>query len=201
MKSIFVTIAFLLIAFCVQAQIPGFNIGPKIGYNTRKFSSKLEDFKSDQDGAFQIGGFARIGKKIYVQPEVNYVVKGGKISFNGNDNVMIKMKSITIPVLIGYKVINAGIFNLRLMAGPAVSMIINKDISGGPVISGSPSIAKDDLKDSMWSVQMGGGLDVLNFTLDLRYEIGVDNIYTGDAVQDFKLRNNLFNISLGFKLL
>jgi hypothetical protein len=36
-------------------------------------------------------------------------------------------------------------------------------------------------------------------TLDLRYELGIDNIYSGDS--NFSLKNNLFNVSLGVKLL
>jgi hypothetical protein len=141
----------------------------------------------------------RIGKKIYVQPEVNYVVKGGKLGLNdGKPDVKIKLNTLTVPVLLGYRVINAGVFNIRLMAGPAFSFVINKTIPPTdnaifPIKSGS------DIKNSMWSLQMGGGVDVMNFTLDVRYEIGVDNIYTG--AQDFNMKNNLFNVSLGFKLL
>jgi len=197
MKRILATLTILFTAICIHAQIPGFSIGPKIGYNTRTFTTDLASIKSDPDGAFQFGAFARIGKKIYIQPEAYYVVKGGKITFNGSVE-QIKLKSVTIPVLIGYRLINAGIFNIRIMGGPAVSMITDKTLSINN-LPNFPVTSKNDLKNSMWSIQFGGGVDVLNFTLDLRYEIGVDNIYTGQ--QNFSMRNNLFNVSLGFKLL
>jgi hypothetical protein len=197
MKKLLVTFALLIIAFYNQAQVPGFNIGPKIGYNTRKFSTDLDVLKSDPDGAFQFGVFARIGKKIYVQPEVNYVIKGGQVSITGEDKVKIKLKTVTIPVLLGYRVVNAKIFNIRFMAGPAISLILDKNVPANNLVD-FPIKTKDDLKDSIWSIQLGGGVDLLNFTFDLRYEIGVDNMYTGD---NFSIRNNLLNISLGYKLL
>jgi hypothetical protein len=55
MKKILLALALLVSGFQIQAQIPGFNIGPKIGYNTRKFSTDLATLKSDPEGAFQFG--------------------------------------------------------------------------------------------------------------------------------------------------
>jgi hypothetical protein len=46
---------------------------------------------------------------------------------------------------------------------------------------------------------MGAGLDVLFMTLDVRYELGVENMYNGSS--SFDLKNNTFNVSLGIKLL
>jgi len=199
MKRILAVFIFLLLSFCIQAQIPGFNIGPKIGYNTRKFTTDLATIQSDPEGAFQFGAFMRIGKKIYVQPEASYIVKGGKISMDGGAPIKIKLNSITVPVLVGFRLINAGVFNARVMAGPAFSFITDKTVPMNEIPTSFPIKTEKDLKDSMWSFQMGGGVDVLNFTLDVRYEIGVDNIYTG--ADDFSIRNNLLNISLGLKLL
>jgi hypothetical protein len=62
-----------------------------------------------------------------------------------------------------------------------------------------PIQSVDDIKNSAWSVQMGAGLDVFFVTLDVRYEMGINNIYNGDS--DLNMKNNMFNVSLGFKLL
>ena len=62
-----------------------------------------------------------------------------------------------------------------------------------------PINSADDLKNSTWSVQMGGGIDVFFVTLDVRYEMGVDNIYNGSS--DVEMKNNIFNVSLGIKFL
>jgi len=62
-----------------------------------------------------------------------------------------------------------------------------------------PLQSKDDLKNSVWSAQMGAGMDVLFMTLDVRYELGIDNLYNGS--NDLSLKNNMFNVSLGIKFL
>jgi hypothetical protein len=102
-------------------------------------------------------------------------------------------------MLIGVRPINAGVFNLRFMAGPAFSFVSSKSLKPSEVIANWPIRTVDDLKESFWSFQMGGGIDLFFLTIDLRYELGVDNIYSGD--DDFKLRNNLFNVCVGIKLL
>lgn len=197
MKKILITLGFLSVLFFAQAQIPGFNIGPKVGYNTRELTSDWTGFTSNADGGIQFGLFARIGKKFYVQPEVDYVVKGGNINFKEKE-VQIKLKSITVPLLLGYKIIDAKVFNIRLAGGPVYSKLIDKTVPVGDLID-FPIKSKEDLKDATWSIQLGGGIDVMNFTIDVRYELGVDNLYIGD--QDFNLKNNLLNVSLGLKLL
>jgi hypothetical protein len=46
---------------------------------------------------------------------------------------------------------------------------------------------------------MGAGMDIFFMTLDVRYEMGVENIYNGGS--EFDMKNNLFNVSLGIKFL
>jgi len=199
MRKFIITLSLLAIAYFAQAQIPGFSIGPKIGYNTNHLTTDLDSITAGSGGSFQVGAFMRIGKKIYIQPEVNYVVKGGELVIGGLGKQKINLSSITIPVLVGFRPVNAGMFNVRFMAGPTFTYVSNKTLKPLEIIQAWPIHSTDDLKDSFWSFQMGGGVDLFFLTIDLRYELGVDNIYTGES--DFKLRNNLFNVSVGFKLL
>lgn len=199
MKKLFV-IGFLLLATgAATAQIPGFSIGPKIGYNTNRLTSDIDSITSDPDGAFQVGAFLRVGKKVYFQPEVSYVIKGGSVSIRNFGVQEITLKTVTVPLLVGVRPINAGVFNLRFMAGPTMSFVSGKAIKPREVAESWPIKSTDDIKDAIWSFQMGAGVDLFLMTIDVRYEVGVDNIYTGES--DFSLRNNLLNISLGIKLL
>jgi hypothetical protein len=199
MKRILIIFLLLVMYSITGAQVPGFSIGPKIGFNSNRFTTEFDSIRSDPNGAFQFGAFIRLGKKIYFQPEVNYVVKGGKINIDGLGNQEVKLKSITIPLLVGIRPINAGVFNIRFMAGPTMSFISEKTLKPSVIISSWPIKSVDDIKGTIWSFQMGGGLDLFFLTLDLRYELGIDNIYSGDS--NFSLKNNLFNVSLGVKLL
>jgi len=192
-------IPFLFLVSLAHAQIPGFSLGPKIGYNSNRFTTDFDSIRSDAQGAFQFGAFMRIGKKVYFQPEVNYVIKGGELKIENMGRQVIKLKSVTIPLLFGIKPIDAGFCNIRLMAGPTMTFISGKTLSPSTVISSWPLQSPDDIKESNWSLQMGAGVDIFFLTLDLRYELGVDNLYNGKS--DFDLRNNIFNVSLGLKLL
>jgi len=41
-------------------------------------------------------------------------------------------------------------------------------------------------------------MDILFVTLDVRYEMGIDNLYDGSS--DLLMKNNMFNVSVGIKL-
>lgn len=201
MKKLIFVLSLSVLAMMADAQVPGFSIGPKIGYNSNALSLDKEDITAGLKSEFQFGAFVRLGKKVYLQPEANYQVKGGilnSVSVSTNEQ-KIKLKTISVPVLLGFRIVNAGPFNLRLMAGPTMSFVIDKNISISGIPDAFPIKSKDDIKNSIWSLQAGGGIDLFSFTLDVRYEIGLDNMYQGS--EDFSLKNNIFNVSLGFKLL
>ena len=193
----------LIIAFGSVANAQGvFCLGPKVGYNSNKLTDNVDSIQSSIKSSFQFGAFVRLGSKVYIQPEVNYQVSESTLSKSIGTVVQsqdITIKSLKIPALIGVKLISNGAFNLRLLAGPAVTFIIDKQLNPSQMNELWPIQSVDDIKNSAWSVQMGAGVDVLFMTLDVRYEMGIDNIYKGSS--DMQLKNNIFNVSLGFKLL
>jgi len=193
----------LIIAFGSVANAQGvFCLGPKVGYNSNKLTDNVDSIQSSIKSSFQFGAFVRFGSKVYIQPEANYQVSESTLSKSIGTVVQsqdITIKSLKIPALIGVKLISNGAFNLRLLAGPAVTFIIDKQLNPSKMNELWPIQSVDDIKNSAWSVQMGAGVDVLFMTLDVRYEMGIDNIYKGSS--DMQLKNNIFNVSLGFKLL
>jgi hypothetical protein len=202
MKNTAVIIILVMLAGTGFSQVPGFSIGPRAGYNSSTLTTDVDSIRADTKGAFQFGAFMRIGQRVYVQPEVNYVVKGGMLNGDfsmGKIQQEVTLRSITIPFLIGIRLLHSGNSNFRVMAGPVFSYISGKELKPVDMIGYWPIKTTDDFKESTWSAQMGAGFDIWRFTLDVRYELGVDNIYTGS--DDLKLRNNLFNVSLGFKFL
>jgi hypothetical protein len=198
-----VLIAILLIAFGVVVKAQGiFSLGPKIGYNSNTLTDNLDSVQSGIKNSFQIGMFMRVGSKVYFQPEANYQVVTSTLDKGTGSSAQsqeITVQSLKIPALIGIKLINRDPFNLRILAGPAYTFALNKKLDPQHMSELWPIQSADDIKNSVWSVQMGAGLDVLFMTLDVRYELGIDNIYNGSS--DFQLKNNMFNISLGIKFL
>ena len=175
-----------------------FTFGPKIGYNTSKLSTDFDSIKESVKHNFQIGAFARFGKKLYLQPEFFYATSGGTLKREGTTlQEEIKLQNICVPVLVGYKLINAKVINLRVLAGPTANFIIGKNLEADDLVE--DPLQDSDLKNTAWGLDLGAGVDVFFLTLDIRYEIGLNNIYNGDI--DASMKSNLFIVSLGFKLM
>ncbi len=192
----------LLIAFGSAVNAQGaFSIGPKVGYNSYKLSSNVDSVQASIKNSFQVGAFIRIGKKVYIQPEANYQVNKSTLSKSIGALVQsqdVTLTSIKVPVLLGAKIINAKAFNLRFMVGPTITFILDKKLNPSTMSELWPIHSVDDIKNSIWSVQMGAGMDILFLTLDVRYEMGIDNTYNGSS--NLQMKNNIFNVSVGIKL-
>ncbi len=193
----------LILAFGPLGKAQGIlSLGPKIGFNSNTLTENLDSIHAGIKNSFQIGAFVRVGSKVYLQPEVNYQLVSGTLNKSLGSLVLQQdstIKTIKVPALIGVKLINKGPFNLRVMAGPTFTYLFDKKLDPSKMNELWPIQSVDDLKNSIWSVQMGAGLDVLFMTLDVRYELGVENMYNGSS--SFDLKNNTFNVSLGIKLL
>lgn len=132
MKKLAVFSVIMLFAVTsVSAQI--FSLGIKTGYNVTlernqqgfTANNQLFDIKGNLQNGFNVGVYARIGRSLYVQPEVDYkyftytnVVSNGGGEMNGKKYVVSTMD---IPILLGYSLINSNFFKLRVMAGPRFS--------------------------------------------------------------------------------
>lgn len=194
-------ILILLIVICAALDNYGqFTLGPKIGYTTSKLSTDFDDIKESARSNFQVGVFARFGKKLYVQPEFYYATSGGVLKVEGTElKETIKMKNLVVPVLVGFKLIDAKVFNLRIMAGPAANFIINKTLEASDLIQ--DPLQDSDFKNIAWGMDVGAGVDVFFLSLDLRYEFGLNNIYNpADGDDSQKMKSNVFIVSLGFKI-
>jgi hypothetical protein len=201
MKNFLLIIVIIAFGSAANAQSV-FSLGPKVGYNSYKLTDNMDSVQASIKNSFQIGAFIRVGSKVYFQPEANYQVSESTLNKSIGTAVQsqdVTLKSLKVPALVGVKLINKGAFNLRLMAGPAVTFILDKQLSPSQMDELWPIKSVDDLKNSAWSVQMGAGLDVFFVTLDVRYEMEIDNFYTGSS--DLQMKNNMFNVSLGIKLL
>ncbi|MCD4679595.1 MAG: PorT family protein [Bacteroidales bacterium] len=197
MKKLILFFAIAFLSAGVYAQVP-VSFGPKVGFTTSKLTTDLSGYKEDVKNGFQAGAFVRVKlKKFYLQPEIYYGVKGGTID-TANFNYDVDLNTLDVPILVGYRVLGKNAFNFRIFAGPVASFIVNKKIS----LNGNElaeEIADKSIKDAIWGMQMGAGIDLLIFTLDVRYELGVNDIGSDDS--GMELKSNTFVISLGWKIL
>ncbi len=188
MKTFAVLCLFLTASFVVSAQSP-LNFGIKAGFNSSKITTDESMFDEDNISNFVAGAFARINvKSFYLQPEAYFSSKGGKLEDTNKNS--FDLKTIDVPVLLGYKVINKGLVNLRVNAGPVMSFVTSKDVDG-------PDFESGKLKDSIYGFQYGAGLDLLFFSLDVRMENSFGDIYSGHSDE----KSKMFLVTLGFFLL
>jgi len=185
-----------------------FHIGPQVGYTASKLSYKGSDITSSLKNNMLIGVFMRIGRKVYVQPEVNYMTQGSVFKFPalGNASVFeqdVSLKAIQIPLSLGWQFLNLKVVKLRIFGGVTANFIVNKTITPNGTAP-KDYLVPNDFKDIQWQYQTGLGIDILMFAIDVKYYGGINNIL------DFKYDNNtktlnggssVFEVTLGWKLL
>jgi hypothetical protein len=197
---------FVLLFISAEVTFGQFALGIKVGYNANKLSSNLDSVKSSFSSGFHVGAFARIGKRVFLQPEFYYTMSGG--SFTVNTKLLqditqkVTVGSLDIPVLIGFKIINSKIFNWRIMVGPQVSFLVNSKLKD---VSLTDPIQSATFSNVNWYIQAGTGIDVLFLTLDIRYQAGlnsmINDVVKNGATYASNSKNNMFVVSLGFKIL
>jgi hypothetical protein len=205
MKKILFAFAFVLMATALSAQI---SLGPKIGYTTNKLSVDKSDITSDLKSSLIYGAFVRLGDKWYVQPEINFYTAGGVFkspSLSDLDPIEdeVELKTVQIPLYIGFKLADLKLANIRAQAGPTANIYTDKKIN--PLKPGTV-IKEADISDIQWGFQFGAGVDVLMFTLDVQYYLGLNNVISdiqlenGETVK-FDSKSQGFMVTLGWKII
>lgn len=199
-KTILFATLLLIGSTAAMAQLPSFNVGLKAGVNYSKLKGQSDLTDQNSILGYQFGVWSRIGGAgVYLQPEVYLGSKGGEnpvvIQSDGTEaevNGKVKFTTLDVPLLLGTK-FGPNKLNVRLMAGPVISFIVDKNTTA----EGAYQSIRD-YKNQALGLQAGGGVDVGNLSVDLRYEAGLSNISKSD---NYDQKQNLFHLSLGFKLL
>ena len=168
---LFLVALFVATALNAQADV---TVGSKLGYQASKLSFKKEDMKSSFRNDMNFGMFVRFNfRKIVLQPELLYSYQ----------NASQKLNNLSLPVFIGYKLVDGKNFKMRANAGPVAYFTVGNAASKKLNMGGA----------------LGLGVDVWRFTLDINYSVGMTNVF-GDMVGTAKAKQNIFTTTLGFKL-
>ncbi len=194
MKKISLFFVMIMATATVFAQVPSFTLGPKIGVTFSKFHYDIDDIKENSVVNIHWGAFVRMGSKIYLQPELLFMKRSGVLKFSGGEQT-INIRTIDIPLLVGVKVADLKLSNVRVFAGPIASLTINKELK---TTDWDDAITKNDFRRANWGLQFGAGADLLMFTVDLRYELGMSDSID---IDNRSLKNNLVTLSIGWKIL
>lgn len=207
-KKLFILLAILLIGKLSDCQAQ-FTIGIRGGVNLAQLKT---DFKSqsvselwkqslDTKLGYAGGIYARIGSKFFLQPELIFSAKGGSLNIlptNGSveKTISIDYTNLDIPLLIGYK-----FGPIRINGGPMASFKLSSTATSEELKTYSSNVG-ESFKNAAYGYQVGGGVDVGSFSVDLRYEGSLSEVTVVDLTNkvNFSQKGNLWQLTLGLKL-
>lgn len=192
-KLLLLTTIFLLglVSSKINAQSPfPIHIGIKGGSNYSELPVS-DGFSSKYAVGYFGGAMARFDfKRFYIQNEILYSEKSSKIEQTSSaESKNAKWRSLEMPLLIGYKVIDLSTLNVRVFGGGVYSYVLDENFS-------SLNQLQDSYKKfdkSNIGYQVGGGVEMWKFTVDLTYQGGLNNVS-----KNFSSKPNSFNISVGY---
>jgi hypothetical protein len=188
-KMLFLTIAGIL-CFVVNSRSQSTEFGIKAGLNVSDLHSSATNSLDPRASVF-IGGLAHIhlSKYFAIQPELNYSCQGATQN-TGEGDVIWRLNYVTVPVLLQYMFDNG----FRLQTGPQLGLLASaKEKEGGTITD-----IKNNYTTGDFSWSFGGGyLTSIGLGVDLRYNVGINNINnTGTAD---KLQNRVFQAGLFYQ--
>lgn len=185
MKKIIFLFAMLLAGVTSQAQ--GIDFGIKAGANFANFSGDLD---SDGITNFHAGAVLELNivPMFSVQAEGLFSSQGGKAKYDDGGVVGvaedINLDYIAVPVLAKFYVLPD---RLSITAGPQFSFLV--------------SDAKDAWETKKFDLAASGGVElkiIAGLFAQARYNVGLSNINDGDGEGSFDVKNNVFQLSVGY---
>ncbi len=198
--KIIVCLGLIFIAGNTMAQ-KGFQLGIKGGVTLNQIITdggtlgKNISQSYDSKTGYVGGIWGKFGDKIFLQPEVLLVQKGGTIDVQNLGKVKFSYNNLDVPILVGFKVLS--IFNIH--AGPVASFNLTQDKNLSGALKDLTSQG-EVMKKASYGYQLGAGVKVMGINLDIR------KIGSLSDVSNLNLSNNQFKdsgwiVTVGFKII
>ncbi|MDL2307975.1 PorT family protein [Bacteroidales bacterium OttesenSCG-928-B11] len=189
MKKFSFLLIITLISMTAFSQV---SLGIKGGVNFSNSTDLNTSMKTGGDA----GIFLRLGDPFYFQPEVNYSFRSSSfknlLDVELPNNFDLKTHNLDIPLLFGYKFLDYENFNFRVFIGPRIGVMLDNNFN------------KETHHDYFTLMEYGGqfgiGIDFWRFTLDFKYDFSTKK-YEPILLDEQWLKQNMFNISIGFKFI
>ena len=175
------------------------NGSPTVSVDGQTFRNNLQASLDSKTGT-SFGIYMRFGRNLFIQPELLYSTRSGSFDVirNGQTTTStVKTTSFDVPLLLGIK---GG--PIRIVAGPVVSLRINDNQSlGDAVHQYTNGTLNDAWSQAYYGYQIGGGLDIGSFGLDVRYQGNISDIaQIKDSSAKFSQGMKSWQITLAYRL-
>jgi len=169
-----------------------FKVGPRLGISASriKLNETLTKCYDPEIGlGYQVGILGRVDFPIvYIQPELLFT--DSKVKYKcPNQHYILQYKKIELPILFGMKILEIG----RIQLGPIFSFLLSAKNDTIDISSNCKTITA--------GYQVGIGVDILRFMIDLKYEGSLSKVCTKVADVAVDHRKSLFILSVGVNLL
>lgn len=187
----------LLLSLVVFATIQLFaqvQFNPQIGITTLSVKNPPSGVTYDGKVGMSLGADLRFGQRFQIQPGIHYVSSITAYQTSGSEAVggEVLYRSLKIKALAAYNLVDAGLFKLRINAGPAYDFLMSaKDKTGDTDVKG-------DYKNGTFFLQGGLGVDFLFLTADLGYAQGLSQTFAGEGAPDSKMAGMYFTVGVVF---
>jgi len=203
--TVFVCLFFAALASAQTDFAPTFTAGIKGGIDESSFPS-TSGFNNKSQMSY-LGGFwgnMSLGF-IDFQPELYAIEKKVLVTYTEEGKVFSensRFVTADIPLLFGGK-FGGSKFGIRIYTGPVLSLALSKVQS---FTNDNYYAQRLEYKDVNYAWQLGAGLNIQQFTLDVRYEAGINKVGYGAEVdpvtnlQTSSTHLNVLSVSIGYTL-
>jgi hypothetical protein len=190
--TLLVVLAVFAFAPMAFSQISG---GIRLGANIANQKYDADGISVSPDSKLGLlGGLyltASLSDKIAIQPEIFFSSMGSKFDLFGEE-LKTKLSYISVPVLLRYNINE----NFNFQVGPQLGLLM----SAKGEADGDSEDIKDGYKGIDFGAALGLGVDFGKFNGGLRYVAGLSNVNDDDSDGDLTLKNNTFQIFVGYRL-
>jgi hypothetical protein len=186
----------LLLAMSAPLMAQQIKVNPKVGLNVSALDTKIQDIRAEARVGWNAGVDFRIGGGIfYLNPGVHYNNFTARLikDVEFPDDIAFKdettIQSVRLPLNLGLRLTgDNGLLGVHVKGGVTPAYVIG--VSEKPEFS----FDIDRLNRFTLGANVGAGVDVLIFTIDANYEIGLSDFF-----KDSDGRNNMLTLSVGLK--
>lgn len=199
MKKYLFFIALLGIMANTNAQ-DRFAFGIKAGFNSTKLKltniPSGSELKNEANNGFLVGAYGniRLLGGLSLQPELYYAKKSSKLSYidedDSNSATTNTFYSWDIPILAKLQILDLSIVKVYGIAGPVASFLAKTQ---------TDLPQWDQFKNTNWTFQAGGGVELGRLSADVRYEWGLSDI---SDLKEFNLgqKTDVLTFAIGYRL-
>lgn len=171
-------------------------VNPKVGVNISALDTKIQDISAEARAGWNAGVDLRMGQGfVFLYPGIHYYSFTARLIQDINEPGDVKpseetmIQSIRVPVNIGLNLTGkGGLLGLHAQGGITPAYVIG--VKERP----NYNFDIDQLNRFTWGANIGAGVDILFFTVDANYEIGLSEFFKGSTG-----KNNMLSLSVGMK--